>query len=142
MTLSFDGKVTATDVAPVIESDRNGRSRIVGEIDRHVGSFTGYLVHAPEVTFAVTRGNPPGDRVECRGRLWEERHGPTEWPPSTLNVGRIEEIWFYAIGDNGEPDASTRIYNTSKRPSRSGGWTLRFVTSTQRPEMDATPTLP
>jgi hypothetical protein len=118
VTLSFDGEVTPTDATPLIESYRNGQSRIVGDIDRHVGSFTGYLVHGPEVTFAVTQGNPPGNRVECNGRLWEERHGPTEWPPSTLNAGQIEEIWYCTTGVDGEPEASTRIYNTSRRPPR------------------------
>jgi hypothetical protein len=142
VTLSFDGDVTTTDAVALFESDRNGRSRIVGEIDRQVGSFTGYLVHAPDVHFAVTRGNPPGDRVQCSGRLWEERHGPTEWPSSTLNVGQIEEIWYCTTGDAGGPETSTRIYNTSKRPPRSGDWAFRFVVSIQKPEMDATPTLP
>jgi hypothetical protein len=54
-----------------------------------------------------------------------------------LNTGQIEEIWYCTIGGDGEPDASTRIYNTSKRPSGSGGWAFRFVVSIQSLEMDA-----
>jgi hypothetical protein len=142
MIVSFDGEVTPSDAMTVVASDRNGRSRIVGEVDLKVGRFSGYLVRTPEAAFAVTRGNPPGKRVECSGRLREKRHGPEDWPPSATSTGQIEEIWYCETGEDDEPGTSRRIYNTSKRPPRSGGWAFRFVVSIQRPEMTAPPPLP
>jgi hypothetical protein len=126
-TLLFQGDVHTTDVLPFFRSDRDGRCEAVGEIDQKVGKFTGYLVQVPGVTFAVLRGNPSGGRVLCDGKLWEQRHGPEEWPSGAQNTGRIEEIWYHRFGGNGEPDSSTRIYNTSKRPPNDGHWAFRIV---------------
>jgi hypothetical protein len=126
-TLLFEGEVRTTNAPPLFQNERDGRCVAIGEVVGKVGNFPGYLVRAPEVTFAVLRGNPPAERVACDGMLWEERHGPTEWPSEARNAGRIEDIWYCRIGDDGEPQTSTRIYNTSKRPARDCSWALRFV---------------
>ncbi len=128
VNLCLDGEVRPTDEAPRFECDNDGRSDAVGEIDKKVGAFTGFLIHAPGVTFAVLKGNPPSQQALCFGKLWEERHGPEQWPSQAINVGRLDEIWFHPLTGNGESDGvPIRIYNTSKRPERKGNWALRFV---------------
>jgi hypothetical protein len=126
--LCLDGDVTPTEEAPHFSSNIDGRCDVVGDIDTNVGGFAGYLVHAPEVTFAVLKGNPRFQRGLCIGKLWEERHGPEKWPVEAASVGLLDEIWFHPLTQEGRADgAPIRIYNTSKRPARKGNWALRFV---------------
>jgi hypothetical protein len=109
----LDGEVRPTDETPRFDCDDNGRCEAVGEMDKNVGPFTGYLIHAPGVIFAVVKGNPPGRQALCLGKLWEERHGPTQGPSQAINVGRLNEIWFHPLTQDGEPDGlPIRLYNT------------------------------